>query len=735
MQLYALLESIEKNINGLADIFIITRSSSLEYEQAYSIVKERFPAIYFFQQCSPYDDLKDLTLHCFEKNKSKYILFAVDDIIIKDIINLEECIEALEKFNAHGFYFRLGKNLDHCFAMAAAQPLPPLKNINSTMNSWQFSQGIYDWNYPNNIDFTLYRKTDLKDALYHDSYKTPNSLESALMMHANANKTGLCFETSKIVNFPLNIVQKEHPNPSINSYSTGQLLKLFNDGLKINIKVIEKINNKSAHAADSTPIKFIARQEKLIVIVTPSYNNSQWWEWNLTSLINQNYHNYYILITDDCSTDGTGTLIEDYIEKHQLHHKVKLIKNKERRGALHNLYTMIHQCPNEAICVTVDGDDALSDPNVLSHLNEIYSKQEVWLTYGQFIEHPSGTQGWCMPMPEFIVNNNAFREHPHLPSHLRTFYAWLFKRIKLEDLLDQKGDFYSMTWDCAIMLPMIEMAAERHLCIQNQIMYIYNNANTISDHRVSRQLQQHFSQLIRSKSRYMRLPAPTEDFAENLENEKVDFIIFAEQANPDALEQCVLSIQKNCIGYGEIYILYQPNKKTAEKYDVLKDEYPSIFFLEIDEYKGNFKAILSGIYQYFLKNKYVIFTDEKNQIIAEINLSSCIKALEETQAYAFHLTLSKENSEIPIPSRLSVHDIMPDICAWNYALGNNNWASANNLEMTLYRRNMQLIIGILCDSTRWLWSSIDLLGWWSQEGNLDKIGLCFKYPKTRRLNS
>ena len=51
-------------------------------------------------------------------------------------------------------------------------------------------------------------------------------------------------------------------------------------------------------------ITFIPRtllEEKLIVIVTPSYNNRDWWEWNLKSLIMQDYHNYYIIITDDCS--------------------------------------------------------------------------------------------------------------------------------------------------------------------------------------------------------------------------------------------------------------------------------------------------------------------------------------------------------------------------------------------------------------------------------------------------
>ena len=54
-----------------------------------------------------------------------------------------------------------------------------------------------------------------------------------------------------------------------------------------------------------------------------------------------------------------------------------------------------------------------------------------------------------------------FRDYVHMPTHLRTFYAWLFKKINLEDLL-LDGEFFKMTGDQAILYPMIEMAGERH---------------------------------------------------------------------------------------------------------------------------------------------------------------------------------------------------------------------------------------------------------------------------------
>lgn len=246
--------------------------------------------------------------------------------------------------------------------------------------------------------------------------------------------------------------------------------------------------------------------EKLICVIVPSYNNILWWQWNINSILRQDYTNVRIVITDDNSNDGTGEALAAYIEGHHLENKVQLLRNKERRGALYNWYTMIHCCPDEAIIVTVDGDDALpEDPYLLKKINAIYSssQKEVWLTYGQFQLYPERTRGWCCAIPEGIIKRNEFRKFPDLPSHLRTFYAWLFKAIELEDLMYQ-GDFFTMSGDCAIMFPMIEMAGERHQFINN-ITYLYNTQNQISDHRKSRELQASLDKYIRSLERYDRL--------------------------------------------------------------------------------------------------------------------------------------------------------------------------------------------------------------------------------------
>jgi hypothetical protein len=122
------------------------------------------------------------------------------------------------------------------------------------------------------------------------------------------------------------------------------------------------------------------------------------------------------------------------------------------------------------------------------------------LTYGQFRGIQSGQVGFCCEYPKEIIEAHAFRKYEHMPSHLKTFYAWLFKKIQKEDLL-YEGEFYKMTGDLAIMLPMIEMAANHYKYI-SKILYLYNEENSISDHRVDFEFQMKMAAHIRSLSPY-----------------------------------------------------------------------------------------------------------------------------------------------------------------------------------------------------------------------------------------
>ncbi len=253
MQLYTLLESVHKYMSGIEEIHVIYRASNERFAGAYEEVEDIYPDIYFVRQDNrnPKENFKPLTLQATFNSPSDYVVFAVDDIIVKDYVDLSECIDLLEQTNAYGFYLRLGLNLTECYMMRRQQSIPPMMRVKNDIYAWQLGQGQYDWMYPNTVDATLYRKQDIASDFKTLNYTAPNTLEACWGGRGQRvrNRYGLCFGLSKIVNIPLNRVQNDYANNRfMHSYSPQELLELFERGLKTDIEPLFKIKNKVAHA-------------------------------------------------------------------------------------------------------------------------------------------------------------------------------------------------------------------------------------------------------------------------------------------------------------------------------------------------------------------------------------------------------------------------------------------------------------------------------------------------------
>lgn len=251
---------------------------------------------------------------------------------------------------------------------------------------------------------------------------------------------------------------------------------------------------------------FISKKDKRFVIIIPSYNNAKWCEKNILSALDQDYDNFRVVFTDDASSDDTFDRVKRTVENSPNAHKCTLTRNSQRKGALANLYNMIHSCDDDEIILTLDGDDWLPHNDVLTKLKAYYTENDIWMTYGQYANSTDGAPGVSARYPDKIVDSNAFRSHSWGASHLRTFYVWLFKKIKKEHFM-MNGEFFEMTYDFAIMFPMLEMSGRRSKFI-SEILYIYNLSNPISDHRKNVKLQQDLDRHIRKMPKYQRAEPP-----------------------------------------------------------------------------------------------------------------------------------------------------------------------------------------------------------------------------------
>ena len=236
------------------------------------------------------------------------------------------------------------------------------------------------------------------------------------------------------------------------------------------------------------------------VIVIASFNNQDYVERNLLSALDQNYGDYRIIYTDDCSRDGTYERAKGIVERHPKGGLVQLIRNTERKGALENLFDMIHSCEDEEIIITLDGDDWLNGNEVLGYLSSVYQDTNIFISYGQYKNSTDGGIGVAKPYSDSVIRANSFRSAPWSASHLRAMYAWLFKLIRKQDLMFN-GKFVQSAWDLSLMLPTLECAGT-HSRYLNEVLYIYNLSNPLNDHKVDRNLQARMDKYVRSQPKY-----------------------------------------------------------------------------------------------------------------------------------------------------------------------------------------------------------------------------------------
>ena len=241
--------------------------------------------------------------------------------------------------------------------------------------------------------------------------------------------------------------------------------------------------------------------EKPFVIIIASYNNEKWYFINLMSAISQNYSNFRIIYINDNSKDNTAVLVSDFLKQYDVGKKISFINNNERIGALANYYHAIYLCQPQEIIVMLDGDDWLIDENVLSTLNKVYQDNDIWITYGQWKSYPYNYLGNSRQLPAEVIAAKNYRQSEWVTSHLRTFYAALFHKIKRSDFLYQNEIFFPMAWDQVIMFALLELGGE-HSKFISDILYIYNQANPINDDKINLAFQINLENIIRKQQKY-----------------------------------------------------------------------------------------------------------------------------------------------------------------------------------------------------------------------------------------
>lgn len=116
-------------------------------------------------------------------------------------------------------------------------------------------------------------------------------------------------------------------------------------------------------------------QNILITVLIPAYNVEKYIKDAIESIIAQTYSNLEIIVVDDCSTDGTFSILEEikYYEP-----RLKLFRNNENSGIVKTLNFGLSVSNGEYI-VRMDGDDLCHPSKIEKQLMFLLNNENIAL--------------------------------------------------------------------------------------------------------------------------------------------------------------------------------------------------------------------------------------------------------------------------------------------------------------------------------------------------------------------
>jgi len=376
----------------------------------------------------------------------------------------------------------------------------------------------------------------------------------------------------------------------------------------------------------------------------------------------QQYSNFEVIYIDDASDDGTGDRVDSHIHN-KGYQNIRVIHNDYNRKALANIYRIVHQCKDTDLIVILDGDDCFADEHVLTHINGVFSQEDIWAAYAQYMNVPiekaqelkMSIIGYARPTPDSMFAQRNFRNNKvWLWSGCRSFYAWFFKLIKFEDFIlpvePYKGKCFPTSSDAAYIWPFLELGGRRIKFIEK--ILLHRNVDTpLNDFKIHQKLQRLCGSILINNPTYDQIASPIIDRLAPQCKAQIDIVICADTIDQQQLDH----IRTHLHGANDLYITRADS---------------------------TCQAIAAS------PNNYVLFVDAHTIFKKPVDLAQCIELLERTYAHSFHLSVSLSDFGYPhIPEqKLPCEQLWDDVYAWRFSCAEDIVNNDNRMHNVLYRK-------------------------------------------------
>ncbi len=187
----------------------------------------------------------------------------------------------------------------------------------------------------------------------------------------------------------------------------------------------------------------------LITFVVTSYNYEKYILKTLESIKSQTYKNFEIIVVDDCSTDNSANLIEEFISQNQ-DLKITLLKQESNQGQLSAMIRGLREANGQFISF-IDSDDILlpeySQTHIRVHLQtslaftscqiaEIGENEEIHTLYSNASPHCENLETlFAQEKPNYKI----IKHKPFGGWHWSPNSSAMFRKASIEMLINYKN--------------------------------------------------------------------------------------------------------------------------------------------------------------------------------------------------------------------------------------------------------------------------------------------------------
>ncbi|MBI3211532.1 MAG: glycosyltransferase family 2 protein [Simkania negevensis] len=460
------------------------------------------------------------------------------------------------------------------------------------------------------------------------------------------------------------------------------------------------------YAANYAPLKI-----KSFTFIVLTHNNIDTIKRNFDSLLGQKYSRFQVLYLDQGSTDGTIETLTALTEASEKRDRIKIVSKEKNYEIYESYYQLVSNLSDDEVIVHLYGNDWLAHLEVLSELNQTYENPDVWLAYGQYVEYPTLKENH-LPLPKKNLAKKKIQKAPWMVAHLKTFYAGLFKKLKIEG----KGSgnyFLSLHNETSLLYPIAEIG-KSHVRFIPDVLYVHDRRWDKKKKKLA---------LIEQKERVPSSQKGQAAVSGQERKQKMADLIIISDGTPTRLHTCLESILRYVDGLDQIYVIYQASEKDLPSYEALKETFQEVHFVHPSFLaKQSFKAaLLKSFFGEELSPSYLLLTGDGVQVHEKIDLESCIKAMQKTGAYGFYFHLGEEGEEAT--KQLSMRE--KGIYCWMISRGKGKFMHPDRLKMGLYRK-----VDLERDLKEMNFTTpTEMVECWKEFGSKHRVGLFYNQQK------